>query len=302
MKNLYLAALAVFGLFILVATADANEHEWTVVTVGGAVEISSDFATRRAVAGMRVRPSETVRTGADGWLVLVRGDSSIAAAENSEFRIKTRVGDSVFTRVLQAAGDLLFQVEKRKGRHFDVETPYLVAGVKGTTFGVNVGPGGASVGVLEGLVGVSDPATGEQVDVAPGQTGRRSVAAPGLEVVTAVPAMDAWQDRARAATRAIEAREARGQENADNRGGNGVGAGNGSGNGNAGGNANGSGNANGNGNAGGNANGNGNAGGNANGNGSGGGNGNAGGNGNGGGNGNAGGNSNGNGNGGGRPG
>ena len=43
------------------------------------------------------------------------------------------------------AGSILLDVEKRNVQHFEVETPYLAAVVKGTQFRVTVGPTGSRV-------------------------------------------------------------------------------------------------------------------------------------------------------------
>jgi hypothetical protein len=84
------------------------------------------------------------------------------------------------TRVLQRVGRIEFQVEKRDVRYFSVETPSLVAAVKGTRFTVVVGAGRSDVGVSGGLVGVTDLATGQSADVAAGQ--RASTRGHGLNV------------------------------------------------------------------------------------------------------------------------
>ena len=170
MKRLRLSALALSASFLIISVAEANDRHWTVAAVSGDVQVRAEFETRTPVAGMRISPSETIQTGADGRVTLVRDANSIAAYENSRFQVRAPRNGSILTRVLQDAGQLLFQVEKRAGRHFEVETPYLVAGVKGTTFGIDVAGRNASVSVVEGLVGVSDPETGEEVDVAAGQT------------------------------------------------------------------------------------------------------------------------------------
>ena len=142
------------------------------------------------------RPFAYGSNGADGRITLVRGENSISAYENSRFQVKAQRSGSILTRVLQDAGQLLFQVERRAGRHSEVETPYLVAGVKGTTFGVDVSDIAASVSVVEGLVGVADPETGQEVDVAGGQTaqaGRQTDVATVGRTVTSVSTK--WNER-----------------------------------------------------------------------------------------------------------
>jgi hypothetical protein len=62
-----------------------------------------------------------------------------------------------------------FNVDKRKVKHFAVETPYLAAVVKGTHFVVGAYGTSGVVKVARGRVEVTDLRTGQHVDVVPGQ-------------------------------------------------------------------------------------------------------------------------------------
>src|SRR5215472_1895564 len=73
------------------------------------------------------------------------------------------------TTILQQAGSILLEVEKRDVQHFEVETPYLAAVVKGTQFIVTVGATSTSVEVRRGQVEVSDFKSGQIAQVLPGQ-------------------------------------------------------------------------------------------------------------------------------------
>jgi hypothetical protein len=67
-------------------------------------------------------------------------------------------------------GSLLFKVEKQASQHFEVETPYLAAVVKGTTFSVSVDGEASAVHVVEGAVEVKALATGQVGLIKPGYT------------------------------------------------------------------------------------------------------------------------------------
>jgi hypothetical protein len=58
-------------------------------------------------------------------------------------------------QLIEDWGSALFKIEKKSTPHFGVQTPYLAAVVKGTTFTVTVGPEDAKVKVTEGAVEVS---------------------------------------------------------------------------------------------------------------------------------------------------
>src|SRR3546814_1605096 len=57
--------------------------------------------------------------------------------------------------IVESAGNIVFSIKKKLTPHFGVQTPYLAAVVKGTTFSVTVDGTGASVQVVEGAVEVS---------------------------------------------------------------------------------------------------------------------------------------------------
>jgi FecR-like protein len=77
--------------------------------------------------------------------------------------------DGLSTTILQQAGSILLEVEKRNVQHFQVETPYLAAVVKGTQFRVTVNSASSSVEVLRGQVQVADFKSGQIAQVMPGQ-------------------------------------------------------------------------------------------------------------------------------------
>src|SRR5215471_20034119 len=102
-----------------------------------------------------LKPGDSVRTGRNGRVLLVRGQESILVSPNSAIVIP-QAKDAGATTIQQEAGSILLKVEKRVERNFEVETPYLVAAVKGTEFKVTVGQGNTSVDVSQGSVEVAD--------------------------------------------------------------------------------------------------------------------------------------------------
>jgi hypothetical protein len=74
-------------------------------------------------------------------------------------------------------------VERRNVKHFEVETPYLAAVVKGTQFRVSVNAAGTRVEVLRGQVEVADFKSGQIAQVMPGQAATAFVhGKPGLSL------------------------------------------------------------------------------------------------------------------------
>jgi hypothetical protein len=100
---------------------------------------------------------------------LKRGKETILVAPNSSIGLPKENEGNLSTTILQQAGSILVDVEKRNENHFAVETPSLVAVVKGTQFRVSIGKGETSVDVLRGKVEVADFKTGQFAYVLPGQ-------------------------------------------------------------------------------------------------------------------------------------
>lgn len=70
---------------------------------------------------------------------------------------------------MQRAGSILLDVEKKNVKHFEVETPYAAAVVKGTQFRVTVGSGKTQVDVSRGQVEVANFKSGQIAQVIAGQ-------------------------------------------------------------------------------------------------------------------------------------
>jgi hypothetical protein len=87
-------------------------------------------------------------------------------------------------RVFQSLGTLLYRIKERAAdmAAFEVETPYLVAVVKGTVFTVNASNAGAAVHLTEGVVDVQPTLGGTGVTLTPGRTALIT-AVPGADVI-----------------------------------------------------------------------------------------------------------------------
>ena len=85
-----------------------------------------------------LKPGDTIRTGRNGRVLLMRGEETILISPNSIIGIPMEPKDGLSTTIIQQAGSILLEVEKRNVKHFEVETPYFAAVVKGTQFRVSV--------------------------------------------------------------------------------------------------------------------------------------------------------------------
>ena len=152
------------------AASAADEGVWSVGKATGEVWVATSGAQQVSLNQQEaLKPGDTIRTGRNGRVLLVRGEETILISPNSVVGLPTESKEGLSTTIIQQAGSILLEVEKRNVKHFEVETPYLAAVVKGTQFSVTVNAGSTKVGVLRGQVEVSDFKTGQIAQVLPGQ-------------------------------------------------------------------------------------------------------------------------------------
>ena len=159
--------------FVLGAASGALAAEdgvWRVGKSSGEVWMTTSGAQQASLTQEELlKPGDTIRTGRNGRVLLVRGEETILVSPNSVIGLPTETKDGLSTTILQQAGSVLLEVEKRNVKHFEVETPYLAAVVKGTQFRVTVNAASTSVDVLRGQVEVSDFKSGQIAQVMLGQ-------------------------------------------------------------------------------------------------------------------------------------
>lgn len=164
------ALLAVLILGTTSSAFAADDGVWSVSKSSGEVWLATNGTQQVSLSQEgTLKPGDTIRTGRNGRVLLVRGEETILISPNSVVGLPAEKKEGLSTTIIQQAGSILLEVEKRNVKHFEVETPYLAAVVKGTQFSVTVGAGSTKVGVLRGQVEVSDFKTGQIAQVMPGQ-------------------------------------------------------------------------------------------------------------------------------------
>jgi FecR protein len=151
-------------------TLAAEQGAWSVSKSSGEVWMTSTGAQQVSLKQEEVlKPGDTIRTGRNGRVLLMRGEETILVSPNSVIGLPTEKKEGLSTTIVQQAGSILLEVEKRNVKHFEVETPYLAAVVKGTQFRVSVNAASTSVDVIRGQVEVADFKSGQIAQVMPGQ-------------------------------------------------------------------------------------------------------------------------------------
>jgi hypothetical protein len=171
------------GAAAIADDSNSNNDAWHVsnafgnvwVTVGGVQQASLSHART-------LKPGDSIRTGQNGRALLVHGEEYILISPNSAIEIPRETKRGLLTTIIQRAGSIVLEVEKRNVKHFEVETPLLAALVKGTRFRVTVDENNSYVDVLRGQVEVSDLKSGQYALVQPGQTAKVSARRSGLSL------------------------------------------------------------------------------------------------------------------------
>jgi FecR-like protein len=159
------------------ALAD-DASPWRVSKSSGEVWMTTSGVQEASLTNeATLKPGDTIRTGRSGRVLLTRGEETMLVSPNSVIALPEHQKDGLSTTIIEQAGSVLIQAEKRNVKHFKVETPYLAAVVKGTQFRVSVNAVGSTVEVIEGRVEVADFKSGQFALVLPGQAAK--VAASG---------------------------------------------------------------------------------------------------------------------------
>ena len=130
---------AAFVLATAPAALAADGDSWIVGKSSGEVWLTSTAAQQASLRQEDlVKPGDTIRTGRNGRVLLMRGEETILVSPNSVIGVPAEKKEGLSTTIVQQAGSILLEVEKRNVQHFEVETPYLAAVVKGTQFRVTI--------------------------------------------------------------------------------------------------------------------------------------------------------------------
>jgi hypothetical protein len=168
MRIRWIFAVAAAMIAAFPSNAQAGEG-WRVVDTAGVVRVGGPGLMPVALTREQELPADAWIETASGRAILVRGQESVVVEPNSRIQLP---GNPINgnTQVLQNLGSAIYKIGKQQKPHFQVDTPYMAAVVKGTAFTVTVGAGEASVAVTEGLVQVSTPGQEDIEFVRPGFT------------------------------------------------------------------------------------------------------------------------------------
>jgi len=145
-----------------------------VVAVDGDVSISTNGAARTVQPGTVIAPPVTILTGGDGHVELRQGATTVSIASDTRVELPaTASADGLIERVSQPRGNVVYEVARRPGRKLRIETPYLVAVIKGTRFNVSAQDENATVSLFEGRLEIWTPDDSDVVQLNAGEIATR---------------------------------------------------------------------------------------------------------------------------------
>ena len=156
---------------VLAIASPALADDWTATKLRGTVMVNDLHGTgtwTRLNRGDVVADDSPIRTMASGNVEFTRDAETISLGPNTDAQIFDRTGQR-YTTVVQQFGQVDIDAQVQNVQHFAVQTPYLVAVVKGTHFSVFSSDTGSRVLVNRGLVGVTGQGQKRSVLVAAGQ-------------------------------------------------------------------------------------------------------------------------------------
>lgn len=176
--------------------------EIRVLSLHGDVRAQMGGVTAPLYADAILQLPATIRTGVDGSLELRQGPTTIAVAGNTELLIpESAAADGLIERVVQIGGNAFYNVGKRETRKLRVETPHLVAIIKGTQFNVAAQADTTTIALYEGRLEVRAPDDSDAVDLYPGQIAIRRSDAVSIRVLrTSTAAIEVPRNAPAAAT------------------------------------------------------------------------------------------------------
>jgi hypothetical protein len=165
-----IAALLACAPLSVVVAATSSRGDIVAVTVHGTVSATMAGMTIPLSDGAILQLPATVRTGADGAVELRQGNSTFAAAGNTELEIpQSAAADGLVERIVQIRGNAFYSIGKRTGTRLRVEAPYLVAVIKGTQFNVAAQEDSTTIALFEGHLEVRASDESDVVDLDAGE-------------------------------------------------------------------------------------------------------------------------------------
>jgi hypothetical protein len=147
-----------------------SKGDIVVAAVRGEVTATMADVTAPLYGGAILQLPATIHTGHDGAIELRQGNTTIAAAANTELEIpQSAAEEGLIERIVQISGNAFYNVGKRERSKLRVETPHLVAVIKGTQFNVASQSDSTTIALFEGRLEVRSADESDVIDLNAGE-------------------------------------------------------------------------------------------------------------------------------------
>src|SRR5262249_9165885 len=104
------AVTAALAMLVASSALAADDGTWSVQKSSGEVWVATSGVQQASVKSDEVlKPGDTIRTGRNGRVLLVRGEESILIAPNSVIAIPAEKKEGLATTIKQQAGSILLE-------------------------------------------------------------------------------------------------------------------------------------------------------------------------------------------------
>jgi hypothetical protein len=175
-----------------------------VSDIAGSVQVTSNGVGQTLQLESLLALPANVVTGRDGVLAIRQEKTTVSIAPDSHIEIPEAAYDGqLIARMVQHRGNAFYDVATRDVEKLRVETPYLVAVVKGTQFNVSVQGTTSTISLFEGRLEIRSPDGGDVIELNAGEIAMRSANDTSIRVLRmdedALPTPDAGTAAARPA-------------------------------------------------------------------------------------------------------
>ena len=166
------------------AARDVGDSRISVTAVAGDVEVTMAGQAANVAPDSTVLLPSRIVTGHDGTLGLTQAGTNISVSNDTDVEIPAEAVDgNLIARLVQHRGNVFYDVAPRDLGKLRVETPLLVAVIKGTQFNVAVQPDSTTISLFEGRLEIRTPDGTDVVQLNAGEIAIRSRTDGAIRVV-----------------------------------------------------------------------------------------------------------------------
>jgi hypothetical protein len=166
------------------AAGSSADSRITVTDVAGDVDVTMAGNAQAVSADSIVLLPARIVTGHDGTLGLTQAGTRISVANDTDVEIPAEAVDgNLVARLVQHSGNVFYDVAPRDVGKLRVETPFLVAVIKGTQFNVAVEEDGTTISLFEGHLEIRMPDDSDVVELNAGEIAIRSLIDDSIRII-----------------------------------------------------------------------------------------------------------------------